>query len=76
MKTISVSAHFDGKHILLDEPLNLEPNAKLIVTVLPQKDTEREAWNTLAVMGLVEAYDPEEEEYPLDCIKIFNLDYE
>lgn len=33
MKTISVTARFDGKHIVLDEPLELAPNTQLIVTV-------------------------------------------
>ncbi len=40
MEIISVSAHFDGERIRLDEPIELEPDTKLIVTVLP-KDT---AW--------------------------------
>jgi hypothetical protein len=35
MKTVSVTAHFDGERILLDEVLELEPNTKPIVTVLP-----------------------------------------
>jgi hypothetical protein len=35
MKTVSVTAHFDGERILLDEVLELEPDTKLIVTVLP-----------------------------------------
>ena len=29
----TIPAHFDGQHILLDEPLELEPNTKLLVTV-------------------------------------------
>ena len=31
---IAVPAHFDGERICLDEPFDLEPNAKLIVTIL------------------------------------------
>jgi hypothetical protein len=38
MDTISITAHFDGERILLDEPIELEPNTKLIVTVLPKND--------------------------------------
>lgn len=38
MDTVSVSAHFDGERIVLDEPFELEPNAKLIVTILPKQD--------------------------------------
>jgi len=35
----TIPAHFDGQHILLDEAVELEPNRKLLVTVLP-KDEE------------------------------------
>ena len=43
MKTINLKAHFDGKKILLDEPFNIEPDTKLIVTVLPKHmDEDRE----------------------------------
>ena len=35
MDPISIPAHFDGRQILLDEPCELELNAKLIVTILP-----------------------------------------
>jgi len=35
MNPISIPAHFGGRQILFDEPCELEPNAKLIVTVLP-----------------------------------------
>jgi hypothetical protein len=39
-----IPAHFDGERILLDEPVELEPNTKLIIQVLPKSDPEREAW--------------------------------
>ncbi len=43
MSTINLKAHFDGNKILLDEPFNLEPDTKLIVTVLPKHtDEERD----------------------------------
>ncbi len=35
MKTLTtVPAHFDGKKIQLDVPVTLEPNARLLVTIL------------------------------------------
>lgn len=43
METVSVSAHFDGERIRLDEPIELEPNMKLIVTILPTSNGKREA---------------------------------
>ena len=75
MKTISVTAHFDGEHILLDEPLDLEPNEKLIVTILPEQDTEREVWHQLSKESLARAY-ADEEEYSLDDIETPNPAYE
>jgi hypothetical protein len=59
----TIAAHFDGKQILLDEPVELEPNTKLLVTVLP-KDEEREAWLNLSAQQLQNAYADEEEDYP------------
>ena len=36
MPTPALLAHYDGQHIRLDEPFDLAPNTRLIVTVLPQ----------------------------------------
>ena len=76
MNTISVPAHFDGERILLDEPIELEPNTKLIVTILPKHDTERESWLRLSRKGLEGAYGEDEEQYSLDSIKEANPEYE
>ena len=48
MDSVSIPAHFDGQHFLLDEPCELEPNARLIVTALPNHDAERESWLRLS----------------------------
>ena len=71
----TIPAHFDGEHILLDEAVELEPNAKLLVTVL-SKDLEGEAWHALSAKRLQYAYAAEEEEYPLNLIKQQNAEYE
>ncbi len=71
--TISLAAHFDGKQILLDEPFELEPNVKLIVTVLPD---ERGDWQLSAKKNLARAYGNDEPEYELDLIKEPNPEYE
>jgi hypothetical protein len=76
MNTMSVSAHFDGKHILLDQELDLEPDTKLIVTILPTDDEERNAWMNLSGKKLENAYDLNEMEYSLDFIKEANPEYE
>jgi hypothetical protein len=49
-----LKAHFDGTNIHLDEPFDLEPGARLLVTVLPPllDDAERNDWERLAIEGL------------------------
>ena len=76
MNTISIPAHFDGERILLDEPVELEPNTRLIVTVLPKHDAERDAWLRLSGERLKDAYGEDEEEYTLDSIEEANPEYE
>jgi len=76
MDPISIPAHFDGQQILLDEPCELEPNAKLIVTVLPNHGSERESWLSLSGDSLQRAYGDSEQGYSLDLIKDPNPDYE
>lgn len=36
MEAVTLPAHFDGEKILLDRPYELEPDTKLMVTVLPK----------------------------------------
>ena len=46
MPTVALQAHYDGEHIVLDEPYDLPANASLIVTLLPpasEADSEN-AW--------------------------------
>ncbi len=43
MPTVALQAHYDGEHIVLDEPYNLPANASLMVTLLPSSsDTDSE----------------------------------
>lgn len=76
MRTVTLRAHFDGEHIRLDEPCELEPDAPLMITIWPspEEDREREAWAGFS--GLEAAYAEDEPEYPLDLIKEPNPDYE
>ncbi|NES18326.1 MAG: hypothetical protein F6K41_05195 [Symploca sp. SIO3E6] len=74
MKLVSLSAHFDGQSIQLDEPYKLESNTKLIVTIIPEQLSEREAWLYLSSHQMNNAY-TQEDEYSLDAIKIANPDY-
>lgn len=74
----TLRAHFDGSQILLDEPYELEPDTKLIVTVLPKDNSnaEHEAWLHLSMKKLEDAYADDEPEYSLDLIKEANPEYE
>jgi hypothetical protein len=76
MEPISIPAHFDGEKILLDKPYELKPDAKLIVTVLPNHDSEHEAWVHLSADRLNRAYGENEAEYSLELIKDRNPEYE
>lgn len=78
MDTVTLQAHFDGEQIRLDEPYKFEPNAKLLITVLPngQSTGEREEWLYVSETGLAQAYGDNEPEYPLEMIKEVNPEYE
>ena len=76
MTTRSIPVHFDGVSIQLDEPYPLEPNARLLVTILPEKDEEREAWLRLSVQRLAGAYGEDEPDYPSTCILEANPNYD
>jgi hypothetical protein len=62
MKTVALSAHYDGKKIELDEPYRLPENAHLVAIVLP-RDDERPDWLRLSVQTLARAYSDNEPEY-------------
>jgi hypothetical protein len=76
MATVSLRAHFDGKQIQLDEPFQLQPNVKLLVTVLSDVDDEHEDWGRMAIRNLAWAYGPDEPEYPSEQMKRANPEYE
>ena len=75
VQPIALRAHFDGQQILLDEPFPMEPNTKLVITVLP-KDDEREDWTRLALASLERAYGEDEPDYSPGSLKERNPDYE
>ena len=73
---ISIPAHFDGERILLDEPVELERDARLIVTVVPKDNDERESWLRLSAAQLNAAYNGVGDDYSLDLVNEMNPDYE
>ena len=78
MPFVTLPAHFDGERICLDEPFDLETDAKLIVTILPKQesDNEHEAWLLLSGQRLEEAYGQNETEYSSNLLKEVNPNYE
>jgi hypothetical protein len=65
MSAITLKAHYDGKRICLDEPFELQPNSKLIVTVVSgdSLEDERQAWLPASQAGLARAYGEDEPDY-------------
>jgi hypothetical protein len=65
MSAITLKAHYDGKQICLDEPFELQPNSKLIVTVVSgdSLEEERQAWLAASQAGLARAYGADEPDY-------------
>jgi len=73
MPSVILKAHFDGKHIVLDEPFEIPPNSHLAVTILspatPEHDIERAEWAALSAQSLARAYGDDEPEYTLADLK-------
>jgi len=71
MQTVTLSAHFDGERIQLDEPFDLPADARLLVTLLPNTpvDAERREWYALAKAGLARAYADDEPDYPESLVR-------
>ncbi len=65
MIAITLKAHFDGKQICLDEPYALQPEAKLLVLVVPGDSLagERQAWLAASQAGFARAYGEDEPDY-------------
>ena len=81
MSAVTLRGHYDGSKIVLDEPFELKPNARLMITVLPEEqsdlsDGEREAWFKWAKEKFSYAYDEDEPEYTMSLIKKANPDYD
>ena len=76
METITYKAHFDGKQILLDDPIELQPGAKLMITVLSSADIDHDEWSRHSMHLLSEAYGSDEPKYSPRLIKEVNSEYE
>ncbi|MDQ3633598.1 MAG: hypothetical protein M3405_03695 [Acidobacteriota bacterium] len=68
MTTKTLPAHFNGEKIVLDEPFDLTPNMKIVVTVISEKNSDSEDWILSAKKSLARAYSDNEPEYGLESI--------
>ena len=77
MKPITLRAHFDGKRICPDEPLDMKPDTELIVTLVPagEADAERRDWLALSTSQFARAFNEDEAEYPLTSVREPNPEY-
>jgi hypothetical protein len=69
MENVTLRAHYDGTQILLDDPVELQPNTRLLITVIQEPEMERETWLNFSAQGLAAAYDDDEPEYPVTLVK-------
>ena len=67
MLTAILKAHYDGEHIILDEPFELPPNASLMVTF--SAPDERSEWAALGSESFARAYGDNEPEYSTADLK-------
>lgn len=75
MPSITLNAHFDGQQIMLDEPFEIPSNAKLLVTVLEDTDSERADWMAFSAVALARGYSDDEPEYAVSSLKELNPTY-
>jgi hypothetical protein len=67
MPSITLRAHFNGTQVILDEPVSLEPNTKLLVTVLSNgTDSEADEWYEFSAQQFASAFGENEPEYGSD----------
>lgn len=77
MKTITLTATFDGERIRLEDDFPIPKNARLLVTVVPDElERERGDWAAIAAQSLARAYGENEPDYPDSCVKEPNPHYE
>ena len=65
MSIITLKARYDGKHVCLEEPIDLPPNTPVLVAIAQpdSEDKDRAEWFTFAKAAFVRAYGDEEPDY-------------
>ena len=74
---MTLKAHFNGDRVILDEPAELKPDTKLLVTVLPDDPAERSSeWFQMAEGSFSTAFGDDEPEYGVEDLVKVNPEYE
>ena len=77
MPSMTLKAHFNGDRVILDEPAELKPDTKLLVTILPDSEGERSSeWFRLAEGSFDTAFGDNEPEYGVEDLVEVNPEYE
>jgi hypothetical protein len=65
MSLVTLKGHYDGKHVCLDEPIDLPPNTPVYVAILRPgvEDKERGEWFAFAKAAFARAYGDDEPDY-------------
>ena len=58
-----VSARFEGGKVLFDEAVTIPPQARLLVTILEDEDTDRTDFLRLSSAAFADAFGADEVEY-------------
>ena len=75
MASITLRAHYDGEHVVLDEPFDIPLAASLTVTLLAPVEfeigleRERANWASLSARNLARAYGNAEPEYTVADVR-------
>lgn len=59
----------DAVHLVLQEPINLEPGVRVKVSIWRTTDEEGPEWTNASLQALNAAYGEDEPEYEADLIK-------
>ncbi len=77
MPSMTLKAHFNGDRVILDEPAELKPDTKLLVTILPDNPRERSSeWFQMAKGSLDSAFGDDEPEYGANDLVKVNPEYD
>ena len=72
MSTLTIPAHFDGERIQLDEPVDLRANTRLLITVIPSEEEERDFLVTAAGQQNWKTHQQKSEELYLRALQLDN----